>query len=299
MCLNSVYTMVDQLIQFLITGITVGSTYALVGLGFAIIYNASDVVNFAQGEFVMIGAMSAVFLLGVGVPYPLALLAAVAITVCVGLALEKFAIEPAKDASVVTTIIITIGASIFLRGAALLLWGKDIYALPPFTGDKTIHLGNATLLPQNLWVMAGTAVSVLLVRYFFEHTLTGKAILACSHNKKAAFLVGINVKKMLLISYGLSACLGAVAGILIAPITYITYDAGVMLGLKGFSSAILGGMGNPMGAVAGGLLLGVLESIGAGFISSGYKDAIAFIIILMVLFFRPSGLFGKAEAERV
>jgi len=291
--------MYEQLLQNLITGITVGSAYALVGLGFAIIYNASDVVNFAQGEFVMIGAMSAIFLNAAGVPYVVALGLAIVITVAVGMALEKFAIEPARNASVVSTIIITIGASILLRGAALLIWGKDIYGLKPFTGEQTIHIGPATMLPQNLWVMGCTAISVILVKYFFDHTKTGKAILACSYNKKAAYLVGINVKKMLLISYGLSACLGAIAGILIAPITFFTYNAGVMLGLKGFSAAILGGMGNPMGAVAGGLMLGLLESIGAGLISSGYKDAIAFIIILLVLFFRPSGLFGKSAWERV
>ncbi len=291
--------MYEQLLQYLITGITVGSAYALVGLGFAIIYNASDVVNFAQGEFVMIGAMSAIFLNAAGIPYVLSIALAVAITAAVGMALEKFAIEPARNASVVSTIIITIGASILLRGAALLIWGKDIYGLKPFTGEETIHIGPATLLPQNLWVMGCTAVSVFLVKYFFDRTRTGKAILACSYNKRAAYLVGINVKKMLLISYGLSACLGAVAGILIAPITFFTYNAGVMLGLKGFSAAILGGMGNPMGAVAGGLMLGLLESIGAGLISSGYKDAIAFIIILLVLFLKPSGLFGKSSWERV
>ncbi len=291
--------MLDQLLQFLISGITVGSIYALVGLGFAIIYNASDVVNFAQGEFVMIGAMSTVFLVGKEVPYPLAILCGVMITILIGFALEKFAIEPAKDASVVTTIIITIGASIFLRGAALLIWGKDIYGLPPFSGDRPISIGPATILPQNLWVIGGTLLSVIAVKFFFDHTLTGKAILACSFNKKAAYLVGINVRKMLLIAYGLSAALGAVAGILIAPITYTSYDAGVMLGLKGFCAAILGGMGSSMGAVAGGLLLGVLETLGAGFISSGYKDAIAFVIILLVLFFRPSGILGTQEADRV
>jgi branched-chain amino acid transport system permease protein len=147
--------------------------------------------------------------------------------------------------------------------------------------------------------MGGAAVSVFLVRYFFDRTLLGKAILACSFNKKAASLVGINVRRMYLISYGLSGCLGAVAGILITPITYTSYDSGVMLGLKGFAASILGGMGSSMGAVAGGLLLGIIESIAAGFISSGYKDAIAFVIILMVLFFRPRGLFGRGEAERV
>lgn len=291
--------MFDQLFQFFISGITVGSVYALVGLGFTIIYNASDVVNFAQGEFVMIGSMSAIFLYGAGVPYLPALAGAVAVTVAVGMLLEKCAIEPAKNASVVTTIIITIGASIFFRGAALLVWGKDIYGLPPFTKDVPIAIGNATLLPQNLYVMGGTALAVLLVRFFFDRTMTGKAILACSCNRKAASLVGINVNRMLLIAYGVSALLGAVAGILVTPITYTSYDSGVMLGLKGFCAAILGGMGNSMGAVAGGLLLGVIESLGAGIISSGYKDAIAFIVILGVLFFRPGGLLGSADSERV
>lgn len=291
--------MSEQFLQFIITGITVGSTYALVGLGFSIIYNASDVVNFSQGEFVMIGAMSAISLLAVGVPYFPALLGAVVITVSVGMMLEKFAIEPAKGASVVTMIIITIGASIFLRGAALLIWGKDFHALPPFTGSEPIRVAGATVLPQSLWVMGVTAVLVLLVRYFFTRTEMGKAVLACSYNKTAAHLVGINVNLMLLMAFGISAFLGGIAGLLIAPITFMSYGAGIMLALKGFSAAIIGGMGNPMGAVAGGLLLGVLESLGTGLISSGYKDAIAFIIILMVLFFKPSGLFGRRSAERV
>ncbi len=289
----------DQLLQFLISGLTVGSIYALVALGFSIIYNASDVVNFAQGEFVMIGAMSAIFLLKAGSPYPLAVFCAISITVLVGLALDKLAIEPARNATVVTTIIITIGASIFLRGAALLVWGKEIYGLPPFTGDNPIHIGNATILPQNIWVIAGTAAAVTAVKYFFDKTLTGKAIMACSFNRKAAFLVGINVKRMLLISYGLSAALGAAAGVLVAPITFMSYGSGAMLGLKGFCAAILGGMGNSMGAVAGGILLGIIETTGAGFISSGYKDAIAFFVILLVLFIRPSGILGKAESDRV
>ncbi len=289
----------DQLLQFVISGLTVGSIYALVALGFSIIYNASDVVNFAQGEFVMIGAMSAIFLLKDGLPYPLAAFCAISITVMVGLALDKFAIEPARNATVVSTIIITIGASIFLRGAALLIWGKEIYGLPAFTGDKPIYIGTATILPQNIWVMAGTAAAVMAVKYFFDKTLMGKAIMACSFNKKAAYLVGINVKQMLLVSYGLSAALGSAAGLLVAPITFMTYGSGVMLGLKGFCAAILGGMGSSTGAVAGGLLLGIIETVGAGFISSGYKDAIAFFVILLVLFFRPSGILGKAESERV
>ena len=292
--------MTDQILQFLLTGVTVGATYALVALGFAIIYNASDVVNFAQGEFVMLGAMSAIALsAGDGLPMWASLPLAILVTIGAGLLLQRFAIAPARGASVVSTIIITIGASIFLRGVALLLWGKDIFALPHFSGEVPIHLADATLLPQNLWVMGGAAVLVIGVHYFFNHTTLGKAILACSCNRTAAHLVGINVPLMMLIAYGLSALLGAMAGILVAPITFTSYDAGVMLGLKGFSAAILGGMGNPMGAVAGGLLLGLIESLAAGLISSGYKDAIGFVILLLVLFFRPSGLFGKASVERV
>ncbi|MCB1758786.1 MAG: branched-chain amino acid ABC transporter permease [Gammaproteobacteria bacterium] len=293
--------MLDQILQFLLTGVTVGATYALVALGFAIIYNASDVVNFAQGEFVMLGAMSTIALSAgdQGLPLWLAAICAVLLVILVGMLLQRFAIAPARGASVVTTIIITIGASIFLRGVALLLWGKDIFGMPHFSGEEPIQIGEATILPQNIWVMGGAALLVLGVHYFFNHTLNGKSILACSCNRTAANLVGINVGMMMLIAYGLSALLGSLAGILVAPITFTSYDAGVMLGLKGFSAAILGGMGNPMGAVAGGLLLGLIESLAAGLISSGYKDAIGFVILLLVLFFRPSGIFGKASAERV
>jgi len=291
--------MPEQLLQLLATGITIGSIYALVGLGFALIYNASDVVNFAQGEFVMLGAMATVALLNAGLPLVLAGLGATLLTALVGLLLERFAIEPAAGASVVSTIIVTIGAAIFLRGVVLLLWGKGFHALPPFTGDTPIQFGGATLLPQSLWVIGVTALLVALVRAFFNRTLLGKALLACSFNRDAAQLVGIDVRVMLRLAYALSAALGALAGILIAPITFTSYEAGVMLGLKGFSAAIVGGIGNPMGAVAGGLLLGVLESLGAGFISSGYKDAIAFLFVLMVLFFEPTGLFGHKTAERV
>jgi len=293
--------MFDQILQFLITGMTTGAIYALVALGFTIIYNASDVVNFAQGEFVMMGAMSTVFLAAGdnGLPIPLAATLSVVLVIIVGILLQRFAIAPARGASVVTTIIITIGASIFLRGVALVVWGKDIHPLEHFSGEIPIHIGNATLLPQNLWVMGGTAVMVLCVHYFFHHTMQGKAILACSYNRDAANLMGINVGLMMLVAYGLSALLGAMAGILVTPISFTSYDAGVMLGLKGFSAAILGGMGNPMGAVVGGLLLGLIESLAAGLISSGYKDAIGFIILLLVLFIRPSGLMGKRSSDRV
>ena len=289
-----------QLVQFLLTGLTVGAIYALVALGFAIIYNASHVLNFAQGEFVMIGGMAAAGFVEAGLPLPLAALLAVGGAMLVGLALAKFAIEPARGASVVTLIIITIGASILLRGLASLLWDKKIHSLPAFSGEAPLKLGGATLLPQTLWVLGATLVTVALLWWFFNRTLTGKAILAVSHNRLAAQLMGISVRRVLLVSFGLSAALGALAGVLIAPISFTSWDVGVMLGLKGFAAAILGGMGSGPGAIIGGLALGLIESLGAGYLSSAYKDVFAFVIILAALIFLPDGLAGRRRAtERV
>ena len=288
-----------QFLQFLLAGLTIGAIYALVALGFSIIYNASHVINFAQGEFVMIGGMATVSFAGIGWPLPLAIGAAAIGAALVGLALEKFAVEPARGASVVSLIIITIGASILLRGLASIVWDKNIHAVPAFSGEAPIHLGTATLVPQSLWVLGVTLAIVLLLSWFFGRTILGKALLATSHNRLAAQLAGINVRQVLLVSFGLSAALGAVAGILVAPITFTSWDVGVMLGLKGFAAAILGGLGSGPGAVLGGVLLGVIEAMGAGYLSSAYKDAIAFVVILAVLFFLPSGLLGRRSTDRV
>jgi len=288
-----------QLLQYLLSGLTVGAIYALVALGFSIIYNASNVINFAQGEFVMIGGMATVSLIATGLPLPLAALLAIAATTLVGLALAKFAVERVRGESVVTLIIITIGASILLRGVAGLVWDKNLHALPAFSGDRPIALGGATIVPQSLWVIGVTLVVVAALWWFFNRTLHGKAMLATSHNRLAAQLVGISVRRVLLVSFGLSAALGALAGILIAPITFTAWDVGVMLGLKGFAAAILGGLGSGPGAVLGGLALGLLEALSAGYVSSAYKDVIAFGIMLAVLVLMPGGLLGRRSAERV
>ena len=247
----------------------------------------------------MIGGMATVSLLAAGLPLPLAALGAVLCAAAVGLLLEKLAVEPARGADVVTLIIITIGASILLRGLASLVWDKKIHPLPAFSGERPIQFAGATLQPQSLWVIGVTAVSVALLWWFFNRTLTGKAMLAVSSNRLAAQLVGISVRRVLALSFGLSAALGAVAGVLIGPITFTSWDVGVMLGLKGFAAAILGGLGSGPGAVLGGLALGLIEAFGAGYLSSAYKDAIAFVIILGVLMFMPGGLLGARSAERV
>jgi branched-chain amino acid transport system permease protein len=290
----------DEFLQFLFSGLTRGSIYALVGIGFAIIYNASHVINFAQGEFVMIGGTAAVFITAnAGLPLIAAIPLALAIAAIAGVALEKFAVEPARGASVVTLIIITIGASIFIRGIVEVVIGKRDYALPAFSGDAPIRIGGATLHPQSLWIM-GTLIAVIAaLKWFFERTRLGKAMLATSHNRLAAQLAGIEIRHILLAAFALSAMLGALAGLLTAPITLTRFDIGIMLGLKGFCAAILGGLGSPYGAIAGGLALGLAEAMTGGYLSSAYQDAVAFAIILAVLFVRPQGLFGRGQTERV
>jgi branched-chain amino acid transport system permease protein len=288
-----------QWLQFIASGLTAGAIYALVGLGFSIVFNASGAINFAQGEFVMIGGMSAVALLAMGLPLPLAIVLALVVATIVGLLLDKLAIEPARNAGTVTLIIITIGASLFLRGLAQLVWDKRIHALPAFSGEQPIQLLGATLLPQSLWVLGVTALAVVALSWFFGRTLFGKAMLASSYNPLAARLMGIRTRTVLLASFGLAALLGALAGVLTAPITFTSYDSGVMLGLKGFAAAMLGGLGSFAGAVVGGLGLGLLEALAAGFVSSAYKDAIAFVVLLALLFFMPGGLLGARRIDRV
>ncbi len=177
----------------------------------------------------------------------------------------------------------------------MVLWGRDPYNLPAFSGGQTLHLLGATLQPQILWVLGITLLVVWGVRFYFNRTISGKAMTACAFNPVAARIVGIDVRKMILLSFGLSAALGAVAGAIITPITLMEYDRGPLLALKGFSAAVLGGMGTVQGAVAAGFLIGILESMGAGLVSSGYKDAIALLVLLIVLWLKPSGLFGSVE----
>ena len=286
-------------LQFVASGLTAGAIYALVALGFSIIYNASGAINFAQGEFVMVGGMSAATMWAAGLPLAAALPLAVVAAVVVALLVEKLAIEPARHAGTVTLIIITIGVALFLRGLAQLIWGKGVHRLPAFSSEQPLEFMGATVLPQSLWVIGGAAVAVVALSAFYGRTLMGKAMLATSHNRLAAQLVGINTRGVLFASFGLAAALGALAGVLIAPIAFTSYDTGIMLGLKGFAAAMLGGLGSFGGAVLGGLLLGLLEGLGAGFVSSAYKDAIAFVVILAVLFLMPGGLLGARNSDRV
>ena len=291
--------MASELLQFLFSGMTVGAMYALAALGYALIYNASHIVNFAQGEFIVLGAMTSAILVESGVALPLAITLAIALTVVAGAMTERLAIRPAGGAPLVTLLIITLGVGLIIRGGIQVAFGKGNHGLPAFSGETPIHIGGATLTPQSLWVLGVTAAVVAVLAWYFTRTLGGKAMLATSHNRLAAQLVGISTPRVLMASFALSGALGAIGGVITAPITFTSYDAGVVLGLKGFAAAALGGIGSGPGALVGGLLLGVIESLAAGYLSAAYKDVVAFVLILFVLMFMPRGLFGSKVTERV
>lgn len=289
----------SELLQFLISGITVGAIYAAIALGFTLIYNASGVVNFAQGEFVVIGGMTAAALIGAGVPVWIAAPLAVIAGMLVGVLLYRLAIRPAGQAPLVSLIIITIGASIFLRGAMQAVFDKQIHRYDGFSSDAPLRVGGATILPQSLWIIGGSVAVFAFLAWFLNRTRAGRGIRATASNRMAAALVGINTGRAMNLSFALSAAIGALAGVLATPVTFTSYDVGVLMALKGFSATMLGGVGSPLGALAGGLLIGLIEALTAGYISSDYKDASAFIVILLVLFLRPQGLFGARIMERV
>lgn len=288
-----------DLLQYLFTGLTLGGIYALIALGFVTIFSVTGILNFTQGEFTMLGALLAVSLLEAGLPLWLAALLAVLLGVGFGALLERVAIAPAHRASPMTLVIITIGASIALRGIALLIWGTSPYMLPAFSAGAPLMLGGAVITRQSLWVLGIALAVVAAFFHFFQRTVTGLALRACMINKQAARLMGIRPQRMSLLIFALAGGVGALAGVSITPITTATYDMGLMLGLKGFVAAILGGLTNPAGAVLGGFVLGVLEAVGGGLMPSGYKDVLVFLVLLLVLYVRPTGLLGAGGTKRV
>jgi len=272
----------------------------MVAIGFNVIYNVTEAINFAQGEFVMLGGLVMVlFRVTLNIPVVLSLPLTIMVVTAVGILLDRLVIRPIREPSVLTMIIATIGAAFFIKGAAMFIWGKNPYDLPPFTGRDPINFLGAVVLPQSLWVVGFLVAVVITLTLFFDRTILGKALRACAVNPDASSLVGINVKYMILVSFALSAAIGAVGGIVITPIALMDYDRGAMLAVKGFAACVLGGMGSFPGAIIGGLTIGLIESLGAGLISSGYKDAFALLVLLFVLFLKPSGLFGSVEISKI
>lgn len=287
----------ELFIQFLFAGITYGSIYAIVAIGFNIIYNTTGIINFAQGEFVMLGGMISFSLLPV-LPLPVAIAVAVTITMVYGALLEICFIRWLESPTVLRMIIITIGLSILTREAALHIWGESVRSLPYFIGNEisTVNVLGARVSPQVFWVVGACGLMVLFLSIFFQSTSVGRQMRACAANRKAAVLCGISTRNMVTLSFVLSAGIGALAGCVMSPITSTAYDNGTGLAIKGFTVAILGGLGNSAAAVGAGLLLGILEAFSVSVVPLAFQDAIAISILLLILFVRPHGLFGSGAA---
>lgn len=285
-----------QIVQYCLSGIAVGSVYAIVAIGFNIIYNATGIINFAQGEFLIIGAMSAISLSHI-FPLPVAIVLAVLLTALLGGLVEMAFIRPVRHASAMRLIVITIGVSILIREALLHIWDENVRSLPYFSGTSvsTVSILGASISPQVLWVLAVSAVIVTGLTLFFRFTLMGRAMRACADDRMAARLCGISERWMVTLSFMLSAGIGALAGCVISPVTQTQYDMGAPLAIKGFTVAVLGGLGNSMAAVAAGLLLGLLEVFMVSQFQVAYKEAVSIVVLLLVLVFRPSGLFARRE----
>jgi branched-chain amino acid transport system permease protein len=289
-----------KLLQLVASGVAMGAIYALVALGFNVIYKTTDAINFAQGEWVMVGGVLAAALIGAGaLPFWFALVAAVGLVALIGIVSERLVVLPLRAPSPMLVTLLTIGLAIATKSLVMLVFGKSPNGYPAFSGETPIRLAGASIHPQTVWILGITAAVMVAIHLFFEKTLLGRALRAAAADRDAARLVGVNVPRMVMWSFGLAALVGAVAGVVITPLIFTDYNAGTTLGFKGFSAAMLGGIGSLYGAVAGGLLLGILEALSGGLVSSQFKDATAFCILLLVLFVRPSGLFGQAVATRV
>jgi branched-chain amino acid transport system permease protein len=288
----------DQFLQYIFSGITSGSVYALTAIGFTLVFSATHIINFAQGQMVMLGGMFGVALYSAGLPLWACFFGAVVLVALVSVGMEEVAIRPLLRKGVLAQIIATVGASFVLETAAMLVWGRDARTLPPFSGDDPITVGPATIVPQTLWVVGLAVVVVVALTIFYRKSLFGTAIRACAVNPGAARLQGVSYRRVVIFTFALTGAVAAAAGVMVTPISFMSYSSGTLLGLKGFAAATLGGLGNPLGAVVGGSALGIIEALGVGVVSAGYKDAISFVILLLVLFLRPAGLLGARVVSR-
>lgn len=288
----------SDLFQLLLAGASMGAVYALIAMGFVAIYTVSEVINLAQGEFVALAGLVAISATGSGLPLPVAVLLAIVTVMIVAALMQRLTIAPVKRMTTLLSIILTLGVSTALKAAMLLIWGPEARGLTSFPGNDFTVFGVA-VQAQYLWILAVTAIAAVAVTWFYEHTLAGKALRACAEQPTAARLVGISITRASLVSFGIAGLLSSVAGVLASPIYFSAWDSGLTLGLKGFVAATLGGLVSIRGALVGGLVLGVLESFVAGYIDSGLRDAVAFIVLIVVLVVRPGGIFRQRTLARV
>jgi branched-chain amino acid transport system permease protein len=289
----------SYLVQFLFSGLTSGSIYALMAVSLVIVYKVSQLICFAQGEFFVIGALTMTTLVAKGLPMPLAFVIAVFISTVLGALVERVLIRPIQDSGVGMLIVMTVAISLTLRGLALVIWGKESHVLKAFTTGNPIQIFGATLMPQVIWIIGITVVALFLIWFFFEKTTLGVAMRACSENRLGASLMGISTQKAAILSWAWGSAIGALAGMAVAPLLFMQYGSGVMPMVKGFIAMSIGGLASIVGAVVAGYLLGLVEAYTVGLISSQFSDPIVFTILIIVLVFKPNGLFGTTWSRDV
>lgn len=290
-----------MLMQQILSGLATGVIYAMLALGFASVYRSMRLINFAQGDLFMAGAFIGLFLSShSGLSFVPVLILTCVLSFCLGVALERLALAPKRASAPEFNIMIrTIGISVVLQGAALLLWGTDEYRFPPLLPAGTLSVASLSI-PIHLLYIGGASVLLFLgLAFFSKHTQLGLCMRAASQDRLGAEIIGVNSDLVQSVAFGISAALAGAAGVLIAPLWYVQYSMGVMMGLKGFTAAVLGSLGNFQGAILAGLCLGVMENLTAGYISSIWKDAVVFAVLIIVLALRPQGLFGLAYKARV
>ena len=286
-------------LQLLFAGVGNGAIYALIALGFNVIFKSTGALNFAQGEWVMLGGMIAAAAIAGHAPIWAGCLIAVVLVALVGLLSERLIVAPLRRPTPMLITLLSIGLAISTKSVVMLVLGKDPAGYPGFSDDAVLDILGARVPAQTLWIIAITFAFIVVAHQFFERTILGKSLRAVAADRDAASLVGINVGHSVMWSFVIGALAGGIAGAIITPQTLTSYDQGGLIGFKGFSAAMLGGIGNLYGALVGGLVLGLLETFAAGYVSSHFKDAVAFIVLLIILFALPSGLLGRSDAERV
>jgi branched-chain amino acid transport system permease protein len=286
--------MMASLWQYVLSGVVDGAIFALVAAGFVLIYQVTGLINFAQGEFAMIGAMTAASLATAGMPTLAAAGIAVLAAAVVGALCYLLAIRPARKSTGVTLIFITLGLDVALRGLALFVWGTNPLSLNAFSGGNAISVFGGALPPQAMWVLGSDVIVFAALYLFFRHTYAGTAVRAAVANPPIASTFGIPLRTFAFWSFVVAAAIGGVGGVMIAPITSATYDMGLTLGLAGFVAAVLGGLDSLPGALVGGFVIGIVEHVAGGLWSTGWEQGVGFLILVLVLVLRPQGLLGRA-----
>ena len=271
----------------------------MMAVSLVIVYKVSQLICFAQGEFFVIGALTMTTLVSKGLPMPLAFVIAVLVATMLGALVERVLIRPIQDSGVGMLIVMTVAISLTLRGLALVVWGKESHVLKAFNSGNPMQIFGATLMPQVIWIIGITVVVLLLIWFFFEKTTLGVAMRACSENRLGASLMGISTQKAAILSWAWGSAIGALAGMAVAPLLFMQYGSGVMPMVKGFIAMSIGGLASIVGAVVAGYLLGLVEAYTVGLISSQFSDTIVFTILIIVLVFKPNGLFGVSWSRDV